>query len=491
MSAHSNPMVSLRDVTKIYPGVVALQNLDLDIEEGTIHAIVGLNGAGKSTLVNLLAGVIKPDGGSIDFRSSIGSRPQAVSLVPQDIMMVPGLSVGRNILLGLETGFMVQHRLGTEELSMVMEALDRVGLRVHPETDPADCSVPQLRLAQIARALLAPGTVMLLDEPTAVLSEGDADRLLELIASLRDQGEAVVYVSHRLGEVLRLADLITVLRDGRKAASFARGEIDRTGLIDLLAKQRTTAARSVVAASPVSGAVVLGVENLSGVGFEGLNLSVRSGEVTALVGVQDAGHSQAVKALAGAKPSAAGTVKKDLVGLNLSSPATAVASGLVLVPAERRSAGVVGPMTVRENTVLSPRSTAKRFGWRLRKHERHTAAMYIAHLEIKTVSGAPVSTLSGGNQQKVAIAKALEARPDVLLLDEPTQGIDAATKGDVLQLIKSEARRSGRAVIAATSQLEEVPGWADTVIVFKLGKAVARLTGSEITEERLLQLSIS
>ena len=491
MSATRDPMVSLRDVTKTYPGVVALQNLDIDIEEHTIHAIVGLNGAGKSTLVNLLAGVIQPDGGSIEFPSSVGSRSRAVSLVPQEIMMVPGLSIGRNILLGLEAGHIVQRRLGTEELSIVTQALDRVGLRIHPETDPVDCSVPQLRLAQIARALLAPGTVMLLDEPTAVLSEGDADRLLELIASLRDQGEAVVYVSHRLGEVLRIADLITVLRDGRKAASFARGEIDRDGLIDLLTKQRTTTARSVSNESSVTGPVLLEVDNLSGVGFAGLDLSIRSGEVTALVGVQDAGHSQAVKALAGSKPSSAGAVKKDRVRLNLGSPATAVASGLVLVPAERRSAGVVGSMTVRENTVLSPRSRARRFGWRLRKRERDTAATYIEHFEIKTVGGAPVSTLSGGNQQKVALAKALEARPDVLLLDEPTQGIDAATKGDVLQLIKSEARRSGRAVIAATSQLEEVPGWADTVIVFKLGKAVARLTGSEITEERLLQLSIS
>ena len=491
MKARGTPMVTLRDVTKAYPGVVALQGVDLDIEERTIHAIVGLNGAGKSTLVNLLAGVIQPDGGSIEFPGSVLPRSREISMVPQDIFVVPGLSIGRNILLGLETSHLVQQRLGTDELSIVTEALDRVGLRIHPETDPADCSVPQLRLAQIARALLVPGKVMLLDEPTAVLSERDADRLLELIAALRDQGEAVVYVSHRLGEVLRLADVITVLRDGRKVASFERGEIDRAGLIDLLAKQRTTDARSDFDESLLEGPVVLEVENLSGVGFEGLDLSVRSGEVTALVGLQDAGQSLAVKSLAGMKASSMGTVMKNVTKLNLTSPATAVASGLVLVPAERRTAGVVGPMTVRENMVLSPRSAARRMGWRLRRRERQTTAMYIKQLEIKSVSRATVSTLSGGNQQKVALAKALEARPDVLLLDEPTQGIDAATKGDVLQLIKSEARRSGRAVIAATSQLEEVPGWADTAIVFKLGKVVARLTGSEITEARLLQSSIS
>lgn len=491
MGDRGSVLVALRDVTKTYPGVVALQNLDLDIKERSIHAIVGLNGAGKSTLVNLLAGVIQPDGGSIHFRGSVVTGSRVVSLVPQDVVIVPGLSIGRNILLGLETARLLRRKLSASESSIVKEALRRVGLNLHPETDPAHCSVPQLRLVQIARALLAPGRVMLLDEPTAVLSERDADRLLERVAALRDEGEAVVYVSHRLAEVLRVADLITVLRDGRKVATFERGTIDREGLLGHLSKERAADGNSELEDAEIGETVALEIDNLTGPGFEGLSLRVRSGEVAALVGVQDAGQSLAVKALAGLIHSTEGTVQKDGVKLPLSSPTDAVASGLVLVPADRRSAGVVGPMTVSENIALSPRSKAKLLGWRVRRYERLAEVSYIERFDIKNVRGAPVATLSGGNQQKVALAKALEASPDVLLLDEPTQGIDAATKGSVLRLIKAEARRSGRAVIAATSQLEEVPGWADTVVVFRLGKVVALFSASDVTETRLLELSIS
>ncbi len=490
MGSNEPLLVQMRGVTKRYPGVVALENLDLDIEEGTVHAVVGLNGAGKSTLVNLLAGLVQPDEGVIRFLASSGDR-EALSLVPQEVMFVPAMSIGRNILLGRETWTFGRRRLDRTEFVQVAEALDRLGLSLHPETDSRECSIPQLRLMQIARALLAPGKVMLLDEPTAVLPEVDAGRLLERIATLRDRGEAVVYVSHRLGEVLRLADTITVLKDGRKAASFKRGEVDRRGLIDLLSKHRTPTTEADEPSVEVGRQPGLTVEGLSAPGFGGVSFHAPAGEVLALVGVQDAGQSQVVEALAGLRMPTAGTARLGNRVLNLSSPYAAARAGLVLVPADRRSSGVVGPMSVRENTVLSPRTGATRWGFRARPREGDTARRYINRFEIKAASSDVVATLSGGNQQKVALARAVEAHPTVMLLDEPTQGIDAATKGEVLRLIKSEALRFGRVVVSATSQLEEIPGWADSVIVFREGEIVARFSGIDITEADLLHASIS
>ena len=490
MGSNESLLVQMQGVTKRYPGVVALEDLDLDVEEGTVHAVVGLNGAGKSTLVNLLAGIVQPDEGVISFPASSGHR-ETLSLVPQEVIFVPAMSIGRNILLGREKGTFGRRRLDRTELVQVAEALDRVGLSLHPETDPRECSIPQLRLMQIARALLAPGKVMLLDEPTAVLPEVDAGRLLDRIASLRDRGEAVVYVSHRLGEVLRLADTITVLKDGRKAASFKRGEVDRHGLIELLSKHRTPSTEAEQPSVEVGLKPGLMVEGFAAPGFAGVSFHAPAGEVLALVGVQDAGQSQVVESLAGLRMPTAGRAQLGDRVLDLSSPAAAAGAGLVLVPADRRTSGVVGPMSVRENTVLSPRTRAKSWGWRALPRERDTARRYISRFEIKAAGFDVVATLSGGNQQKVALARAVEAHPAVMLLDEPTQGIDAATKGEVLRLMKSEAVRFGRVVISATSQLEEIPGWADNAIVFREGEVVARFSGDDITEANLLHASIS
>ncbi|HKX75762.1 MAG TPA: sugar ABC transporter ATP-binding protein [Acidimicrobiia bacterium] len=484
-----SPLVRLRGVTKAYPGVVAVDDLDLDIHAGRVHAIVGLNGAGKSTVVNLLAGLVKPDVGRIEFPDRGHASFNEVSLVPQELVFVPGLSVGRNILLGHE-GRLTRQSLTKAETTTVKDVLDRVGLEVHPDRYPGECSVPQIRLIQIAKALIARGKVMLLDEPTAVLSPREASRLMERVKALRSQGEAVVYVSHRLSEVLLLGDVITVLKDGRKIDSFRRGEIDRDGLISLLARDQP-GMKELQRESLRGGEPVLRVEDLAARGFEGLTLGVRQGEVMALVGLQDAGQSWAVRTLAGLNPPSRGSVRLREEQLDLSSPISVVARGMTLVPAERRTSGVVGSMTVRENVVISPRARGHRWGLRLRRVEQRTSDSYLWRLRVKARRPQLVATLSGGNQQKVAIARALETQPRVLLLDEPTQGIDAATKGEVLRLIKTEARTNAASVIASTSQLDEVPGWADRAVVFRLGQVVAALDGKEITEAALLEHSLS
>ncbi len=484
-----SPLVRMRGVTKAFPGVVAVDDLDLDIHAGRVHAIVGLNGAGKSTVVNLLAGLVKPDAGRIEFPDRGHASFNEVSLVPQELVFVPGLSVGRNILLGHE-GRLTRQSLTKAETTTVKEVLDRVGLGVHPDLYPGECSVPQIRLIQMAKALLAQGKVMLLDEPTAVLSPREATRLMERVNALKSQGEAVVYVSHRLSEVLLLADVITVLKDGRKINSYQRGEIDRDGLISLLARDHP-GMNELQGESLPGGELALAVKDLAAPGFEGLTFGVREGEVIALVGLQDAGQSWAVRTLAGLNPPSRGSVKLREIQVDLSSPVSVVARGMTLVPAERRTSGVIGSMTVRENVVISPRARAHRWGFRLRRLEQRTSDSYVRRLRVKARRSQLVATLSGGNQQKVAVARALETRPRVLLLDEPTQGIDAATKGEVLRLIKTEALANAASVVAATSQLDEVPGWADRAVVFRLGQVVAELDSNEIAEAALLKHSLS
>jgi ABC-type sugar transport system ATPase subunit len=306
---------------------------------------------------------------------------------------------------------------------------------------------------------------------------------------LRDEGEAVVYVSHRLGEVLEIADRITVLRDGRKVTEVDRGQVGREELLDLLTKGVEVGFSYSEAAG--LGEELLEVRDLVAPGCTSVNLVAKSGQVIALVGVQAAGQSSVVGALAGVLPKDAGTVRLRGRDVDISNLAAATKAGLMLVPADRRSKGIVGSMDIVENVALSPRSQASRGGIRRRTEERRVATRYVDRFRVKAPSiGTDVAVLSGGNQQKVSLARAIEARPKVLLLDEPTQGIDVATKWDILARIRDEARAGGFPVIAATSELEEIPGWADRALVFRRGTLVAELEGDQITEERLLQLAV-
>ena len=488
----SGPAIRVSEVSKAFPGVVALDRVSLTVSFGEIHAVIGLNGAGKSTLINVLAGSLEPDAGIVRVEGSardLGYRSGGVSFVPQEILMVPTLSIGRNALLGSE-GFMTRAELSRREHERLVEGFARVGLDIDPTSLPTECSAPELRLVQIARALMQKASVILLDEPTAVLGRADSYRLLDTLRALRDEGEAIVYVSHRLGEILDIADRITVLRDGRAVRSMSRETTHRGELIEILSG-RPTDTMGFKEPMPMDGTPLLAVESLSAPGLREVSLVARKGEVVALVGVPAGGQSEVVQVLAGLAPSHSGTVRLQGDAVSVRTVTDSYRAGFVLVPADRRRDGVVASASVLENIVLPPTSVAQRWRVRLKGEERRITRRYVDGFGMVARSrSAAVSTLSGGNQQKVALAKAIEARPQVLLLDEPTQGIDVATKQSILDDIKLEARSSGRAVLAAMSELEEVVGWADTVYVFRLGETVARLDGSEVTEDVLISLAV-
>lgn len=488
------PTIQLVGVTKAFPGVVALDDVHLDVFSGEVHAVIGLNGAGKSTLVNVLAGLLEPDAGGIrGFGSPVVGRALAghVSLVPQEILVNPTLTIGRNVLLGTES-FATRAELSRSEIGRVIAGFQRVGLNLDPNTPPSQCSVPELRLAQIARALMAPGKVLLLDEPTAVLSRTDADRLLAMLSVLRTQGEAIVYISHRLSEVLTIADRITVLRDGKNVKTLEGGTVSRKELLGILSSENGPVGHTHgTFAKADKPETLLTVEGLSGPGLRDASIRVRKGEVVALVGVPSGGQSRFVQILAGARSKSAGTVRLGARVVSTDTVTDSLKAGIVLVPADRRDAGVVASRTVLENIVLPPGSKSHRWNLRQRREEKRIVDRYVEDFGMRIRSrDTAVATLSGGNQQKVALVKALEASPRVLLLDEPTQGIDVTSKGKILDDIKWEARISDRVVISATSELEEVVGWADTVYVFRLGEIVAKLQGRKVTEEALIELSV-
>ncbi len=493
----ANSAARLEGITKTFPGVVALDDVTFDVYRGEIHALVGENGAGKSTLVKVLDGLHRPDGGKIFldgeevFLHSVrDARRRGITVVPQEVLAVPELSVGRNILLGFEGHITRRVGLTADERRVVSEALERSGAAFNPATRAGSMSVPELRLAQIARTLLYPGDVIALDEPTAVLSEADAEHLLERLVVFREQGKAIIYVSHRLSEVLQIAQRITVLRDGRNVGTFSREEVDKDKIVALMAKPDRQVAEDEadLTPAPAGTETVLEVDALTAPNVLGVSLAARRGEIVGVAGVQGSGHGHLLRAIVGLDPYDAGRVVIDGKEIPPGSIRDAYGAGAVLVPADRRRAAIVPLLNVRSNVVLPIRTAARRLGMRLLGRERAIARRYLTLFAVRTPSAeALAGGLSGGNQQKLALARAFESTPRVVLLEEPTQGIDINAKAEIRYLIRRLAREDGLAVVVATSEFEELLGLADVIHVMCLGRLVATLPAEEATYAKILE----
>jgi ABC-type sugar transport system ATPase subunit len=491
-----SPAVELTRISKRFAGVRALEDVSVSVTAGEIHSIVGENGAGKSTLLNVLTGLIRPDAGTIrmggrevTLRGPRDARAHGISFVPQEVRVVPGLSAGRNATLGLEPRFAPRLQLRRSERERASTALRRAGATYPVERQAFTLSVPELRLCQIARALAHLGDVLVLDEPTAAVSEHDAEHLLGRLEALRDDGEAIMYVSHRLSEVLRVSDRITVLRDGRVVGTFARGELNRDELVSLMAKQARGNGEpaAIPAMSPHGERVLEAVALWSGRTLRGVSLAADRGQIVGIAGVQGSGHGELLHVLAGARAADSGSVRAFRVELPSGSVRAAAAAGIALIPADRRRAAIVGPRSVRDNIVLPARGVTGRFGVRAARAERRLARRYVDALDVRPRAlGALVATLSGGNQQKVALARALASDARILLLEEPTQGIDVHAKSEIKRLIRGLAAE-GRTVMFSPSEVAELTELADVVHVMRLGELRASLEGAEATYETLLR----
>lgn len=498
------PAIGMRNVSKAFPGIKALDGVSFEVDRGEIHALVGENGAGKSTLVKLMVGAFPPDSGLIHIngnqvrlRSPREARKQyGIKMIPQDVELCGQLTTGRNILLGVEGALVDRNRLSRRERAATTEVLRLIGARVDPRIKAEDLSTSEARFIQIAHALLPPVSVVLCDEPTAVLSEVDAEALLAALNRIRSEtSTAIVYVSHRIGEVLRIADRITILRDGRSVGTFGRDEIDRQQIIELMTKSTRVRKQGVPAKKAVRSAAKEGRLAVKALGrgrsFSDISFDVAAGQIVGIAGVQGAGFGPLLAAIAGRIDYDVGSIELDEVTLPSGSTTKACRLGIALVPSDRRLAGIAPTLSVLENIALPVTGSLGRFGVRLRRAERETSRRYAEAFDIR---GAGLNTkagnLSGGNQQKLAIARALQGAPRFLLLDEPTQGIDVRAKAEIRHLISQLVRSEGMGALVASSEFEDLIGFSDVLHVMRLGQIVATFDGKTATYSELLHAAL-
>ncbi|MFE5309145.1 sugar ABC transporter ATP-binding protein [Isoptericola sp. NPDC056573] len=491
-SPPEGPVLELRDVRKSFGPVVALRSGALSVDAGSIHALVGENGAGKSTLVKILSGLYRRDAGTfrlhghdVDFTTTAEARAAGVAVIYQEPTLFPDLSVMENIFMGrhpLRTGRRVDRRAMRDDAAALFA---RLGVSLDPLRPAEGLSIADQQIIEIAKAISLDASVLVMDEPTAALSGHEVRRLFQVARGLRDEGRALVFISHRLDEVFDLCDAVTVLRDGEYVATAA---VDATTVTEVVTHMvgRTVDDLYPKVPAPI-GDVRLEVRGLQRAGvFHDVSFDVRAGEIVALAGLVGAGRSEIARAVFGVDPYDAGSVRLDGRPVPPRSPRAAVRAGMALVPEDRRQQGLVTDSTVARNVTAVIRSRIARLGMLTSRRESDAAAPWASRLEVKTNAlDMHGSTMSGGNQQKVVIAKWLATTPTLLIIDEPTRGIDVGTKAEVHRLL-SELAGQGMAILMISSELPEVLGMADRVLVVAEGRVTADLSRDEATPEGVM-----
>lgn len=489
------PLLVLREIRKEFPGVVALDGVSLDVYQGEVHAIVGENGAGKSTLIKVVAGVYQPDGGTIIWEGKVvrlRSPSDAISLgiavIYQEPMLCPDLSALENILLGkLPQKFCFIS--WSEARKRVQQLLSELGISLPLDATVSELSQAQRQLIEIVKALSRRAKLLIMDEPTSSLSEAEVERLFDVVARLRGMGVGIIYISHRIEEVFRLADRVTVLRDGKLVGTFNAADVTREQLIQLMVGRPVS--QYYERTSAKIGDVLLEVKGLKSRGrFNDVSFEVRSGEVVGIAGLVGSGRSSIAQALFGMLPTDGGEVKWCGENTQIRNPAHAMQLGIVYVPEDRFKQGLVTQMSVRENMTLAILRQIASMGVTKTKHEYELSQEMVERLRIHPPDvRRRVKFLSGGNQQKVVLGKWLLCRPKLLILDEPTRGIDVGAKAEIHRLI-SELAKSGMGILLISSDLPELLAMSDRVLVMRDGEVVANLNRNEATQERVLSFAV-
>jgi rhamnose transport system ATP-binding protein len=486
------PVLELRGVSKSFGAVAAVQDVSFPLYAYEAHALIGENGAGKSTIVKMLAGVHRPDAGellldgaALDLHSPADARAAGIAVIYQEPTLFPDLSIAENIFLGHQPlgrgGRIDKAALRT----LAAELFARLGVPLDPDRPARGLSIADQQLVEIAKALSAEARVIVMDEPTAALSGNEVERLFSVARSLRDQGAAILFISHRFEEITALCQRVTIMRDGRHVST------DLVANLTVDAMVRRMVGRDLDALFPkqdvVPGDVLLEVRNMTRTGiFQNISFDVRAGEIVALAGLVGAGRSEVVRSVFGIDPRDSGEVRVSGRSLPPGRPKAAMAAGVALVPEDRRQQGLVMDLSIERNATLTRRRALSRFGLLVGGGERRSAREWTTRLQTKYASlSDTVSTLSGGNQQKVVLAKWLSTEPRVLIVDEPTRGIDVGTKAEVHRLMSGLAAQ-GVAVVMVSSELPEVLGMADRVLVMHEGRITAELPRARATEESVM-----
>lgn len=492
-SGAGGALLSLVGGVKTFGPVVALADGQIEVLSGEIHALVGENGAGKSTLVKVLSGLYHPDAGefsiggeSVHFRSVADSRAAGISVIYQEPTLFPDLTVAENIFVGRQP----RGRSGLIDRKAMRHAAQELfatlGVPIDPDRVAEGLSIADQQIIEIAKAVSQQSRILIMDEPTAALSGVEVDRLFSVARSLRDSGSGIVFISHRFDEVFGLCDRITVMRDGRYVSTHKISDVT----VDEIVKEMV--GREIDQLFPKTetemGEAVLEVTGLTRAGvFADISFDVHAGEIVALAGLVGAGRTEVARAVFGIDPYDSGSVRLGGTPLSPNSPAAAIAAGIGLVPEDRRRQGLVMELSVARNTTLTLRKVMARLGLISARKEHALAAQWTKTLQVKTGSlDYEVSTLSGGNQQKVVLAKWLATHPRLLVVDEPTRGIDVGTKSEVHRLLSDLAGR-GIAILMISSELPEVLGMADRVLVMHEGSIAARLSRGDATPESVMR----
>ncbi len=486
-------LLRMTGISKAFPGVQALDDVHLDVESGTVHALMGENGAGKSTLMKVLAGIYHADSGSIWFNGADVSIPDSavalklgISMIHQELSPVPAMMVAENIFLGREP----LNRFGMVDrgqmIAKTQALFDKWGIAINPRATMRSLVVAQMQMVEIAKAISYDSRLIVMDEPTSAISEREVSHLHHMIKSLKESGVAVIYITHKMDEVFKISDKVTVFRDGKHVATIPAADLDRQKLITLMVGRELT--HLFPKEDVAIGEIVMSVRGLTRIGvITDISFDLRRGEILGLAGLMGAGRTEVLEALFGVTRVDAGEVTVNGNVVHIKSPSDAIHAGMGLLTEDRKKTGIMGALSVRDNMVVA---ALARFspGGILRPGMIEAAAKAERDaLDIKTPSLSQlIKNLSGGNQQKVLVSRWLLTSPDILMIDEPTRGIDVGAKSEIHKLMSGLAKQ-GKAILMVSSELPEILGMSDRVLVMAGGRITAEFSREEVTQEKVLE----
>lgn len=491
------PRLEVRDLCKSFPGVRALHKVRLHLQAAEVLSVVGENGAGKSTMMKILAGVQAQDSGdilvegqSVQFNTVNDSLQHGIALIHQELNLADNLQIGANVFLGREP--LKRGLIDNDAINSQAEVfLSQVGLNIDPRTVLSQLTIGQQQLVEIAKALSVDAKVLIMDEPTSSLSAGESEYLFQVIRDLRDRGVSIVYISHRLAEVQDLSDRVTVLRDGENAGDLDRKDVNHDSLVKLMVGRDVSRIYSRTPHEP--GESALAVTDLVTTTWptEKLSFDVRAGEVVGVAGLVGAGRTEMLRTLFGVDTPLQGQFSVNGGPVQLTSPIAAIDAGIALVPEDRKQQGLILEFSLRHNFGLAGLARHATRGFLNFAQEKQDSAEMIRRLRVKTPDDyQQARNLSGGNQQKIVLGKWLAMKPKVLLLDEPTRGIDVGAKQEIYQLM-DELAAQGMAILFVSSELEEIIGLSDRALVMHEGKITGELKRDQLSEESIMNLATS